>query len=86
MTIEHARTKNITIRGIILNDCPFGTDDVNINSLPNLIEQHSGVRVLGIIPHIDSITRIKPEDMIAYILSGVDIESVFDVKIAKLSC
>ena len=86
MTIEHARTKNINLRGIILNDCPFESDDININSLPHLIEQHAGVRVLGIIPHIPSFTRLKPEDMIAYILAGVDIESVFDVKIAKLSC
>lgn len=86
MTIEHARNRNIMIRGVILNDCPFGSSDVNINNLPKLIEQHSGVRILGILPHIPSISTIKPEDMISYILAGVDIESVFDVKIAKLSC
>lgn len=85
MAVNHARSKNINVRGVILNDCPFNTDDANIKHLPNLIEQHTDTRVLGIIPHIDSITKLKPEDMISYILAGVDIESVFDVTIAKLS-
>ena len=84
MTINQAQSKNIHIRGVILNDCPFHTDDINIKSLPNLIEQHTDSRVLGLLPHIPTISKIKPEDMIGYILGGVDIESVFDVRIAKL--
>lgn len=84
MTINQAQSKNIHIRGVILNDCPFHTDDINIKSLPNLIEQHTDARVLGLLPHIPTISKIKPEDMIGYILGGVDIESVFDVRIAKL--
>lgn len=85
MAVNHAKSKNIYVRGVILNDCPFNTDNANIKHLPNLIEHHTDTRVLGIIPHIDSMPRLKPEDMISYILAGVDIESVFDVKIAKLS-
>ena len=50
-----------------------------------MIEEYSGVRVLGIIPHIENLRYFKPQDIISYILTGVDIETVFDVKIAKLS-
>ena len=83
-TIEQAKSRNINLRGVILYDCPFNTDDANLRSLPKLIENHSGAKVLGVVPHIPSISRIKPEDILSYILAGVDIEAVFDVPIAKL--
>jgi len=84
LTINNAVSKNIRLRGIILNDCPFSTGDVNIKNLPRMIEEYSDARVLGIIPHIHDMRKFKPEDLISAILTGVDIESVFDVKIAKL--
>ena len=68
-----------------MNDCPFNTNDANIKNLPRMIEEYSDTRVLGIIPHIENIRFFKPQDIISYILAGVDIETVFDVKIAKLS-
>lgn len=84
LTINNAISKNIRLRGVILNDCPFKTGDVNIKNLPRMIEEYSDTRVLGIIPHIHDMRNFKPEDLITAILTGVDIESVFDVKIAKL--
>lgn len=84
LTINNAISKNIQLRGVILNDCPFKTGDVNIKNLPRMIEEYSNTRVLGLIPHIHDMRNFKPEDLISTILSGVDIESVFDVKIAKL--
>ena len=84
LTINNAISKNIRLRGVILNDCPFKTGDVNIKNLPRMIEEYSDTRVLGIIPHIHDMRNFKPEDLITVILTGVDIESVFDVKIAKL--
>ena len=84
LTINNAQSKNIKLRGIILNDCPFKTGDVNLKNLPRMIEEYADTRVLGIIPHIHDMRKFKPEDLITSILTGVDIESVFDVKIAKL--
>lgn len=84
LTINNAISKNFRLRGVILNDCPFKTGDVNIKNLPRMIEEYSDTRVLGIIPHIHDMRNFKPEDLITAILTGVDIESVFDVKIAKL--
>lgn len=84
MTINNASSKNIKLRGVILNDCPFSTGDVNIKNLPRMIEEYSEARVLGLIPHINDMRKFKPQDLIAETLSGIDIESVFDIKIAKL--
>ena len=36
------------------------------------------------VPHFENIKKINPNDLISNILEGIDIESVFDVKIAKL--
>lgn len=84
-TLDYTRSRNISVRGIIINDYPEDTANMDIKHLHELIEQHTDVKVLGIIPHVHDAAKIKPEDMISYILAGVDIEAVFDVKIARLS-
>lgn len=84
LTINNAVSKRINLRGVILNDCPFSTGDVNIKNLPRMIEEYSDTRVLGLIPHIHDMRRFQAGDLISAILNGVDIESVFNVKIAKL--
>jgi len=40
---------------------------------------------LGVIKDFHDVKKINPSDFITNILNGVDIESVFDVKIAKLN-
>ena len=47
-----------------------------------LIEEYSNVKILGLLPNLGE--KILPEDLITGILNGIDIESVFDVKIEKL--
>lgn len=84
LTINNAVSKRINLRGVILNDCPFKTGDINIKNLPRMIEEYSDTRVLGLIPHIHDMRRFEAGDLISTILTGVDIESVFDIKIAKL--
>lgn len=84
MTINYAEAKEIELRGVILNDCPELTYDMDIKAFPRLIEEYTGAKLLGVVPHIDDLKTINPNDLITNILTGIDIESVFDVKIAKL--
>lgn len=84
MTINYAKAKEIELRGVILNDCPELTYDMDIKAFPRLIEEYTDANILGIVPHIDDLKTINPNDLITNILTGIDIESVFDVKIAKL--
>ncbi|MBR1776456.1 dethiobiotin synthase [bacterium] len=82
MTIRVLETKEIPIRGVIINniydDCP---KDLLV-SLPRIIEEYTNVKILGLVPHIK--VPAAPEDIITAILNGIDIESVFNVKIEKL--
>ena len=82
LSIYTAQEKGLEIRGVIINnikeDCPRDL----LNAIPRVIEEYTNVKILGLISHIKG--KISPEDLITNILNGVDIESIFNVKIEKL--
>ena len=84
--INHAVVKNVKLSGVIVTDCPYKTDDENIKNLPKLIDKYTDTRVVGVFPQIENIYTLKPEDLISHVLSGVNLENVFKLKIAKLAC
>ena len=82
LTIQAAQERDIPVRGVIINvinnDCSKNT----LSSIPRVIEEYTNVKILGIIPNLNK--KILPEDIIPSVLNGIDIESVFNVKIEKL--
>lgn len=83
LTLNHAKEKGIKLRGIILTNYTDSTDNSDIRLLPGLIEEYTDVKILGILPHINK-ADLNPNDLITEILSGIDIEAVLNIKIAKL--
>lgn len=83
LTINHAKEKGIHIRGIILTNYPEQTQNSDIKLLPRLIEEYTDVKILGILPHFNK-SDLNPNDLISEILSGVDLEAVVNIRIAKL--
>lgn len=84
LAINHATSKGLKIRGVIINNFPESTNDMDVKTAPRLIEEYSDAKILGIVKNFIDVKRINPNDLITNILNGIDIESVFDVKIAKL--
>lgn len=84
LTINHAHAKGIKIRGIIINGFPADTDSADIKAAPRLIEEYCDAKILGIVRNFPNVEKITPSELITNILNGIDIESVFDVKIEKL--
>ncbi len=84
LTINHLISKGIKVRGVIINNFPESTVDVDMKIIPRLIEEYSDAKILGVVKHFHNVKQINPSDLITNILNGIDIESVFDVKIAKL--
>ena len=82
LTIAAAIEKEIDIRGVIINDIPSDCPKEFLTSIPRIIEEFTNVKVLGLVPHLPS--KYTPEDMITAVLNGIDIESIFNVKIEKL--
>ena len=82
LTINHASEIGINLRGVVLSNYPQNCEDFNIKFMPRLIEEYTTTKVLGILPEFDK--NLNPNDLITEILNGVDIEGVFNLKIAKL--
>ena len=82
LTINHASETGISLRGVVLSNYPESCEDVNIKLMPRLIEEYTNTKVLGILPEFDK--NLNPNDLITEILNGVDVEGVFNVRIAKL--
>ena len=82
LSIYTAQEKGLEIRGVVINnikeDCPKHL----LNAIPRVIEEYTNIKILGLISHLDG--KFSPEDLITNVLNGVDIESIFNVKIEKL--
>ena len=82
LSIYAAQEKGVSIRGVIINNIVENCSKSMLTAITRVIEEYSNVSILGLVPHLGE--KVLPEDLIAGILNGVDIESVFKVKIAKL--
>lgn len=76
-----AKHSGIDIRGVIINKYTK-SGKINIKKMPALIEAYSGVPVVGIVAKQDKLT---PIGLIDIILHSVDLETIFNMKIPKLS-
>lgn len=84
VNINQTISSGIKLRGVVINDCPEVIHDLTIKSMPKLIEKYTDTKILGVMPHFENLQNINPNDLISNILTGFDLESIFDVKIAKL--
>lgn len=82
LSIYTAQEKGIDIRGVVINNIAEDYSKEKLTTIARVIEEYSNVSILGLIPNIGE--RILPEELINSILNGIDIESIFKVKIEKL--
>ncbi len=85
LTVNQAKAYGLNIVGIIINKYPKTTQDVAIKTAPILIEEFSGVKVLGVVPEIKNLDTLNPGELINIMINNIDIESVFRIKIPKLN-
>lgn len=82
LSIYAAIDRGLDVRGVIINniyeDCP----KERLTGITRVIEEYSNVNILGLLPYLGD--KVLPEELITGILNGIDIESVFKVKIEKL--
>ena len=82
LTIYTAIEKGINLRGVVINNIGTDCSTERLTAITRIIEEYSSVQILGLLPHIEN--KITPEELITSILNGIDIESIFNVKIEKL--
>ena len=82
LSIYAAEEHGAMVNGVIINNIKDGEDNKTLTTLIRVVEEYSDAKVLGMVPNLGK--KVEPEDLITGILNGVDIESVFGVKISKL--
>ena len=82
LAIYTAQEKGIEIRGVVINNIKEDCPKEMLTAITRVIEEYSNVKILGLIPYMGE--KVLPEELITGVLNGVDIESIFNVKIEKL--
>ena len=77
-----AQEKGLNVRGVVINNIKEDCSKTLLTSISRVIEEYSNVSILGLLPYLGE--KFIPEDLITNVLNGIDIESVFGVKIEKL--
>lgn len=87
LTIEAAKSHKIEILGVIISKYPSQTDDISIKMAPQIIEELSGVKILGILPQIQNANgeEIASECLIDAVINNFNLQEIFKIKIPKLS-
>ena len=84
LSINYLVENKVDIRGVVINNIMQDCSKTLLVSIPRIIEEYTNTTVLGLVENIG--IKITPQDLIASMLNGIDIESVFDIKIEKLDC
>lgn len=82
LTINTAQDRGLNLRGVVINNIGAECLPETLTSITRIIEEYSSTKILGLLPNLGN--KVLPEELITAILNGIDIESVFNVKIEKL--
>ena len=85
MAIQQAQNSGVSLRGVVLSTSAGLVDEESVTI--KLIQEYTGVRVCGIFNKLKDEFEVNPNDVIANIITDVDVQYLFNVEIAKLkSC
>lgn len=82
LNINCMQQNEINIRGVIINNIKTDCNKILLTSISRIVEEYTNTKILGLIENLGK--NISPDNLISAILNGIDIESVFNVKIEKL--
>lgn len=82
--INYIHSKNVNLMGIVINDYDLNSDNIEMKYFPHLVNEFTGVRVLGCLPHYERFQNLSPQTLISDILNRLNIEDIFSLTIAKL--
>lgn len=83
LTLNHAKSLGLKVRGVIINKYPDKTDDLAVKTVVRMIEEYSDTKVVGIVKDLKN-AKLTPGLIIDTILNSVDLEKIFNTKIPKL--
>ena len=82
LTVNLAQERGVEVRGVVINNIEESLNNTDLVAITRIVEEYSNAKILGLLPSLGENPR--PEEIITGILNGIDVESVFNVKIEKL--
>ncbi len=82
MAIQQAQNSGVTLRGVVLSSSAGLVNEESMTM--RLIQEYTGVKVKGIFNKLKDEFEVNPNDIIANIVTDIDIQDLFGVGIAKL--
>lgn len=83
MAIQQAQNSGVALRGVVLSTSAGLVDEESTTI--RLIQEYTGARVCGIFNKLKDEFEVNPNDVIANIITDVDVQKLFQVPIAKLN-
>ncbi len=80
--LEYIKFHRVNFAGVIVTQFDENSENLEKKYFPQIIKQFSDAKILGVLP--DYGENIQPEVVISDILTKVNLEEMFGVKIAKL--
>jgi dethiobiotin synthetase len=84
-TLNYINTKKINLLGIIINQYNENSESLEQRYFPQIVKDIVGGKLLGTLPDYVDIKTLPAEMLIADILTRINLEEIFRVKIAKLN-
>lgn len=82
--INYIFSKKVNLMGVVINDHNNASTDIEIKYFPELITEYTAAKILGIMPHYENFEALTPQTLIFDILNRLNIEDIFNLKIAEL--
>ena len=82
MSIQQAQNNNIDLRGVVLSTDTGLVQEESVTI--RMIKEYTDIKVAGLFNKMKDAVEINPNDIIANIITDVDIQQLFKIPIAKL--
>jgi dethiobiotin synthetase len=83
--LRYIYSERVDFLGVIINQYDENSQNLEEKYYPQILKEFCDVKVLGTLPDYGEVNSVAPEILIADVLTNINIEEVFGLKIAKLN-
>ena len=83
--LRYIYSERVDFLGVIINQYDENSENLEEKYFPQILKEFCDVKILGTLPDYGEVSSIAPEKLIEDVLTNINIEEVFGLKIAKLN-
>ena len=83
--LKYIYSERVDFLGVIITQYNEASENLEEKYFPQILKEFCDVKILGTLPDYGDIAKLTPDALIEDILTNINIEEVFGLKIAKLN-